>query len=429
MDILLINSPVKRRNRHAGLAPPLGLLYIASVLHKAGYGVRVIDLNIIAGTETDQLQALIGQSHPKIVGISTLTETYPTALKIAQITKQLNPAVYVVMGGAHPSVMPNEVLSAETVDAVVKGEGEYGMLDLADCLIRGKGVLADISGIAYKVGKDIRTNAERDFIINPDELPLPARRLLPLDKYECPATILASRGGCPYGCRYCAVNNIWKGKRRFRQPERVVDEMLQILRDGVSSEIIFVDDIFTLNSRYVLELCKVMKNTGQRLITWRCTTRADLIDEDLLEEMHEAGCTGITYGVEAGSQKILEVMDKRLTLDQVRTAVISALDKGMRVTCAFMFPHPEDTEETVREQISFMKMLTDLGAEISLSFTTPLPGTDYYEHADELGIKILADKWDDFDMSHLLISNRYLSQEKLAELELEIFRDVGLDRY
>ena len=427
MDILLVNSPVKRKNRHAGLCAPLGLLYIASALRKAGYGTRIIDLNL-AGLENDELQMHIEQNTPKILGISTLTETFPAALKIAQLAKKLNPSIFIVMGGAHPSIMPGEVLSSEAVDAVVRGEGEYAMRDLADCLIKGKGILAEIAGLTYKEEGNIKVNPEREFIKNPDDLPIPDRRLLPIYKYECPATILASRGGCPYGCRYCAVNNIWKGKRRFRQPERVVEEMVQLRRDGVSSEIIFVDDIFTLNKRYVIDLCKVMRDIGDPLITWRCTTRADLVDNELIDKMYEAGCTGITYGVETGSQKIMAVMDKRLTLEQVRVAVVLALDKGMRVTCAFMFPHPEDTEDTVREQIGFMKALNDLGAQISLSFTTPLPGTYYYEHANELGIKILADKWDDFDMSHILITNKCLSYQKLGELENEMFRDVGMTR-
>jgi radical SAM superfamily enzyme YgiQ (UPF0313 family) len=368
------------------------------------------------------------QHPPRILGISTLTETFPAALKIAQLAKQANPSVFVVMGGAHPSVMPNEVLSYGEVDFVIRGEGEYTMRDLADCLIRGKGNLSDIAGLTYREGAGIRANPERDFLKNPDQLPVPDRRLLPIHEYEAPATVLASRGGCPYGCRYCAVNNIWKGKRRYRQPEKVVEEMVQLRRDGVASEIIFVDDIFTLNKPYVTKLCEVMKKNGDPLITWRCTTRADLVDKVLLDKLHASGCTGITYGVETGSQRIMKVMDKRLTLGQVRTAVAQALAKGMRVTCAFMFPHPEDTEETVREQINFMKELNALGAQISLSFTTPLPGTYYYEHTEELGIKILADKWDDFDMSHILITNKYLSQEKLAELEYEMYRDVGLIR-
>ena len=324
--------------------------------------------------------------------------------------------------------MYQEVLSEPSIDIIVIGEGEYAMLELAKHFTRRIGNLADITGIVYKDDGEVRTTGERAFIENPDMLPYPERRLLQLHRYEAPATILSSRGGCPYSCRYCAVNNIWKGKRRYRKPAKVVDEMASIVRDGQSREIVFVDDIFTLNNRYVYELCAEMKKMGQAPFTWICTTRADLVDEKLLQEMRSAGCRGITYGVEAGSQKILEAMDKRLTLEQVEKAFRMALDADILPTGAFMFPHPQDTEETVREQMRFMKGLVDLGAQVSLSFTTPLPGTYYYEHADELGMKILATSWDEFDMSHIIFSTKNLSKEKLLALEEELYRYVGLVR-
>lgn len=428
MDILLVNAPVKRKSRHSELAPPLGLLYIATFLRSAGYVTKIIDLNL-EGVDLPQVRTALAQGRPGIIGISSFTETYPAALQIAGLAKQVCPDTRVVMGGAHPSVLPRDVASDDCVDFVVRGEGEYTFLELAGYILHGIGSLQDIAGIAYRQGGEIKLNHEREFIQDPDALPLPERRLLPITDYECRATILASRGGCPYGCRYCAVNNIWKGKRRFRRPERVVEEMRCIIRDSISSEIVFVDDIFTLNRGYVLELCRIMNSAGKLNCEWKCTTRADLVDEEILREMRGVGCAGITYGVEAGSQKILEIMDKRLTIDRIKMAVDQAQKAGIMVTCAFMFPHPEDTEETIREQMRFMKELADREVQVSLSFTTPLPGTDYYERAEELGINILVDKWDEFDMSHIQISNRHLSREKLAELEQEIYQYVGLVRY
>jgi radical SAM superfamily enzyme YgiQ (UPF0313 family) len=427
VEILLVNAPVKKKNRHASLAPPLGLLYITSTLRHSGFGAKIVDFNL-DGLDMDLVRSVLQQAHPRILGISALTETYPNAVKIARAARELDPRVIVVMGGPHPTLMYGEVLGEPTVDVVVMGEGEATMLELVNHFLRGIGNLAEINGIAYKDGEEIKITGERAFIEDPDVLPYPERRQLPLTRYECPATILSSRGGCPYSCRYCAVNNIWKGKRRYRKAATVVDEMMSMVRDGQSREIVFVDDIFTLNKRYVNELCGEMKRLGEVPFSWRCTTRADLVDEELLSEMRSAGCTGITYGVEAGSQKILEAMDKRLTLEQIQKGFRMALDAGMMATGAFMFPHPQDTEETVREQMRFMKGLTDMGVQVSLSFTTPLPGTYYYEHADELGMEILATGWDEYDMSHILFSTRNLSKEKLLALEDELYRYVGLVR-
>jgi radical SAM superfamily enzyme YgiQ (UPF0313 family) len=315
------------------------------------------------------------------------------------------------------------------VDVVVIGEGENTMLELVNHFVTANGSLDTIKGIAYRDEGVIKITAERAFIEDPDVLPYPERRLLDLSRYEAPATILSSRGGCPYGCRYCAVNNIWKGRRRYRKIAKVVDEMLSMVRDNQSKKMVFVDDIFTLNRRYVYELCGEMKKLGQVPFTWVCTSRADLVDESLLLEMRSAGCNGITYGVEAGSQKIMEDMDKRLSLEQVKQAVRMALDIGMKVDGAFMFPHPQDTEHTVREQMRFMKLLVDMGAQVSLSYTSPLPGTYYYEHIDELGIKILATGWDEFDMNHITFTTKNLSKDSLIALEDELYRYVGLIRY
>jgi hypothetical protein len=157
--------------------------------------------------------------------------------------------------------------------------------------------------------------------------------------------------------------------------------------------------------------------------------------------MHEAGCFAIQFGVEAGSQRILDSMGKGITLGQVREAVRNAIDVGMHVLCAFMFPQPLDTEVTIREQGEFMKELLAMGAKETLTFTTPLPGTDYYNQADmsesspemaddpdvdELGISILASHWDEYDAKHLLITTKYLSKKELEALFEELVQTVGL---
>ena len=426
MDILLVAAAVKGSSSRARLAPPLGLAYIASVLLKAGYNISAIDFNI-SGFDPLRVKKILERDAPRILGISAHTETYLSGLKIAEIAKQVNPETIVVIGGAHPSVMYQEAAEDKNIDVVVRGEGEYAMLELADYFLKNKGNLAQIKGIAYRENGVVRTTPERPFVKDPDELPFPARELFPLPLYKVSGGVLLSRGGCPFHCRYCAVNNIWQGKRRFRKPEKVVEEILYILRHGQAQEINFSDDTFTLDRQRVIELCDLLKALKEPFqVRWVCSTRVDLVDRELLEKMYEAGCYGIQYGIEAGSQKILDSIGKGITLEQVRDAVSTSLDVGMEVWCFFMFPHPEDTEETVREQIRLMQELKRMGVTESMTSTTPFPGTYYYDHADELGIKILTDSWDEFHGRHLTITTKHLSKENLESLLDEIAHDVGM---
>jgi radical SAM superfamily enzyme YgiQ (UPF0313 family) len=406
----------------------LGLAYIAAVLRTHGYRPSIVDLNI-NGLDPERFRRLIEIAEPKILGISTHTETYLSGLECARIAKSARPDLPVVTGGPHCTVMYEEVAQEDCVDYVVRGEGEQTMLELADYLIRGLGDPAEIKGLAFRQSGSVRATPDRPFIKDPDSLPFPDRGLLPLECYTFPGNVLTSRGGCPFNCDFCAVNNIWQGRRRFRRPERVVEEVKQVIDQFGVDGIAFADDTFTLNRGHTLRLCELLKDmtrTGGG-VSWSCSTRADLVDRELLQEMVDAGCHSIQYGVEAGSQEILDLIGKGITLEQVRQAVATSKEVGVQdVLCSFMFPHPGDTTETVRAQKEFMKELAAAGARISMSFTTPYPGTLYRERADELGIHVLSDCWDDFNAKHLNITTGRLGQEDLLALGREIADEVGL---
>ncbi len=426
MDVFLASAGVKARTKHSRLSPPLGLAYIAAVLHKHGYSVTAQDFNFM-GAGAEQMTTILQQWAPRILGISVQTETYPNGLQLAEIAKQLDPKTTVVMGGPHATIMYADILKEPSVDIVVRGEGEYSMLELTNYLIRNKSDLASINGIAYRQDGKLRVTPDRPFIAEPDELPFPIRELFPLPLYEQPAQVLMSRGGCPFNCCFCAVNNIWKGIRRFRSTEHVIEEILRIYEDTGCDEISFSDDTFTLNRRRILSLCEQSVKIKE-VFPWRwgCTTRVDLVDRELLRRMSEAGCYAITFGVETGSQEVLDSIDKRITLERVRNSVGEGLEAGLAVLCSFMFPHPQDTAETIREQKLFMKELVRMGAQVSLAFTTPFPGTSYYEHMDELGIRLLTRQWDEFDAKHLIIETKNLNREKLDALFQDMIQEIGL---
>jgi radical SAM superfamily enzyme YgiQ (UPF0313 family) len=325
--------------------------------------------------------------------------------------------------------MYEEVIREDCVDYVVRGEGELTMLELADFVVKGIGDPADIKGIAYKRDGVVHTTPDRPFIEDPDTLPFPDRGLFALKCYTFPGNVLTSRGGCPFACDFCAVNNIWQGRRRYRRAEKVIEEVKAVMTEFHFDGIAFADDTFTLDRKHTMELCGLLKEMAAEGlgVPWSCSTRADLVDRELLQEMVWAGCQSIQYGVEAGSQEILDLIGKGITLDQVREAVKLSKELGVTdVMCSFMFPHPADTVDTVRAQKEFMKELSGMGARISMSFTTPYPGTFYYERSEELGIKILSDDWDDFNAKHLNITTKNLSKDELLALAAEIADEVGL---
>ncbi len=391
--------------------------------------------------DDDKIKTTIQNLSPSIVGISVTTPSYSNGLKFAKLVKECNPDIKVVMGGPHPSVLFEDVAKEKNIDFVVIGEGEQTMLEIADCLLRNTGEIAGIKGIAYSDNGKVKITEKRPFIKDPDVIPFPARYIFPYDLYGIPNVLLTSRGSCPYSCYFCAVNNIWEGRKRSRRPERVMEEILNVIGFGTldfnqAGGITFSDDTFTIDRERVIKLCQLIRKSmdivkNARKINgfplwWRCTTRVDLVDSELINEMHDSGCQQIQYGIEAGSEEILDTIGKKITPDQIKRAIDLTINSGIDAQCSFMFPHPEDTEQTIKEQIQLMKDLYSMGASVILAKTTPFPGTYLYNNAEKLGVNILSHNWDDYGCRHIIITTKYLSSEMLYELNNEIVQQVGM---
>lgn len=424
MDIILINAPVTKVSPHSKLALPLGLAYIASFLQSEGRSVKVIDFNL-SGLNLLRVDN-IAKRKPPIVGISCHTETYPNALKIAQRIKELDSDIPIVLGGPHVTILPEEALSEPAVDIVVIGEGEATMAELAGLLLEGKGKLSEIKGIAYKdeTGRTM-INPRRE-LLNPDTLPYPARELFPLEFYGEKWNISTARGGCPFKCPFCSASAIWEGHRRPRSPENIIEEIKLLYEYYGAKYTFFADDLFTVNKKWVRKLLELIKQLPYQ-IKWGCSTRVDTIDEELIEEMAEAGCVSIQFGIESGSQRILDSV-KGITKEQVIKAITACREKDIYCSSSFMVPFPQDTKESIRETKEFIKTLHDAGSQIYLSFTSPYPGTYFYEHREELGIKVLTNKWDEFDAKHNIIETKNLTSCDIEELVEEIVEYTGLQK-
>lgn len=422
MEIVLINAPVTKVSPHSKLAIPLGIAYIASVLLQEGREVGAIDFNI-SGLNLRRVDNIVRQK-PAIVGISALTETYPNALKIAKRIKELDDSVVIVLGGAHASILPEQVLQEDAIDFAVIGEGEATMSELVRYLLDGTGHLEEIKGIGYKDNEGQVQIHQRRKLLDPDTLPYPARDLFPVEFYQEKWNISTARGGCPFQCPFCSGSAIWEGRRRPRSPENIIEELKMLYEQRGATYTFFSEDLFTVNKKWVNQLLTLI-NQLDYPIKWGCATRVDCVDAKLIADMAEAGCVSIQFGVESGSQRILDSV-KGITKEQVVKVIRACIQANIHVASSFMVPFPQDTRETLSETKEFIKRLYDEGSQIYLSYTSPFPGTDFYLNREKLGIKILTDHWDEFDAKHNIIETRNLQAKEIEELVQEIADYTGL---
>jgi len=391
-----------------------------------GHVVEIIDLNI-GGLNPRRVAIALKRFNPDLVGISAHTETYPNAVRLAAIVKERDPYVPVMVGGPHASILPLEVLQEPDIDFVVVGEGEQTAVELVSAIESGSkpDTLSAVHGLGYVDDGEPVLNAPRE-PLSAVELQRPARHLLSLDFYADAYNVLTARGGCPYRCPFCSASHIWGGKRRPRPTEDIMAEVEHMVRTYGAEHVFFVDDIFTLDRAWLDGLLEMLVKRPEGL-TWGCATRVDLVDEALLERMAEAGCVGIQYGIESGAQSILDSV-KSIKKDDALAAVKWATAVGISASCSFMIPFPEDTETTLAETAEFMRVLRDNGARLLLSYTTPYPGTLFAERADELGLRIITDDWEQFDAKHPVMETRHLSAGRIEQIAVGIAEGLGMSR-
>ncbi|MCL2654447.1 MAG: B12-binding domain-containing radical SAM protein [Coriobacteriia bacterium] len=426
-DVLLVAAPLGVRSTHAQLSPPLGLASIGASCEQAGLSVTAVDFNL-SGLNPERLRGLLAFEKPRVVGISATTETWTAAKEIAAAVKKTHPAVKVVVGGPHPSILPQESLRESAADYVIAGPGEKSFTELARRLVSKKPVEPQsIPGLHYRSGKNraIKGNAAEP-LGDPDLLPWADRSLFPIGLYRDRTTVLTSVGSCPYQCSFCSASAIWKGRRHYRSPENVIGELKMLKESYGITDVFFSDDIFTVNRNWTLQMCDALQRSCLG-ITWGCATRVDRVDDELLEVMAASGCDGLQYGVESGAEEIMQSA-KGIDKDLVRRAVRKARELDIDVLCSFMTPFPEDTLQTLTETRSFVRELAETGATIAISYTCPYPGTPLYERADELGIRIIPQSWEEFSTRAPMIETKHLNADQIRLFMEETAKELGLRR-
>lgn len=400
MKVLLINPPIREWSKPNVF--PLGLGYLASVLKEKEHEVKVMDINAHRWHK-EKVEEKIRDSSFDVVGIGAIVTVYPYVKWLIEILKKYHHSNKIIIGGSVGTSIPHIVLEKTLADIVCMGEGEITILELL-CALEESGDFSNIDGIWYrdKDGK-VHQNKPRGAIHNLDTLPLPSWDLFPMNVYlenpigapnrnkwidgntdgNTPLSInINGTRGCPYKCIYCYHDFMGQGYRH-RSPENIITEF-RVLYDRYGVRYFhFIDDEFVLKKKFIYDFCKKLKKEFNGDITWGCAGRVNLMNEDLIATMADAGCVLIGYGIESGSQKMLDIMKKGVTVEQAKEAIKLTKKHLGWADCSFMVGTPGENRETIQETIDFCKDV-DLAPEV-IFFETPYPGTELYRMALQQG--------------------------------------------
>jgi len=300
------------------------------------------------------------------------------------------------------------------IDIIVKGEGEETTRELIENIEKGTS-LNGVKGITFREKNEIIDTEPRPFIKNIDDIPFPSRDLLPMHLYKFNGvkytTMLTSRG-CPFKCSFCSSSRLFGGYWRGRSPENVLEEMKTVYEEYGIRNIEFMDDTFTLNQERAEKICDEIIKQGWD-ISWGASSRVDTLSKRLVEKMKKAGCWIIFLGIESGSQKILDAIGKRITLEQVKKAVKILKDAGIQVLGSFIIGFLQDTTETIKETIKFAKSLNLNYAEFSI--LTPYPGTPIFDYAKKHGM-LLTEDWSKYTAVEPIVKIEGVSEKEIKAL-------------
>lgn len=399
--------------------PPLGLLYLGTVIKNYGEPVKVFDFNCLKSNdmEDEMIQEII-QLNPTIVGFSVATTSYPYTCKLAQKMKNVLGKAVFIWGGHHVSFLSEEPLKQGIADIVIRGEGEEVILKLIRIIkeygVKYKQFLNDVEGISY-IYHDQMYHNKPDYLVIKDleSIPIPDRTLLDLRKYRNASTIIASRG-CVGRCKFCASASM--GLPREREISSIIYEMDILVKQYGYRHINFVDNVFAYNKKRTKELLEAICRK-QLPVTFSAEVNINFMDEEVIGLFKEAGLKFVQFGIESGSNRILESINKTISIEKSHSIVKRCLEAGIHVVCSMLIGLPEDTEETIAETVAMAKQFKKEGAQIVLSCMIPYPGSEVFEKATELGLKI--ENWDyaQWNMTnHSVISTKYLSRKKIERL-------------
>ncbi|MCU0600276.1 MAG: B12-binding domain-containing radical SAM protein [Desulfobacterales bacterium] len=417
MKVALIASPYPLEEFPS---PPLGICYVAGACEAAGAEVRIFDY-IVNRYDPEKLKKQLDEFAPDVVGATSVTLNFPAAAGIIQAVKRHRPSVVTLMGGPHVSFAAQSSLRAyPEIDVIFIGEAERSLQQWLPAY-RDRTSWNAIKGLAFINDGQFITTGQGDFIEDLNTLPLPSRRLLPISKYQAlgfPISIITSRG-CPNKCIFCLGRKMVGFKSRYRDPERVADEIEMILSMGFN-RINIADDLFTANKKRVQAFCEEILHRGIRF-DWSAFARVDTVHEETLRLMRQAGCDAVSFGIETGNPEMLKTIRKGISLDQARYAVSLCKKTGIQAHASFMIGLPGESMQTMNDTLEFAK---SLNIEHGYHMLAPFPGTTVRENVKDYDIEILTDDWAKYDANSAIVRTSKLSPQEMDEFVAAAYRPI-----
>ena len=403
---------------------PLGTLYIASSLLRAGHDVRFING---AFTKRDDILDQIKAFRPDFVGLYSTTFGWDKAKQTASDVKKIDPGVFIAVGGPYPIAVKGRCLEEKPVniDAVISGEGEISVVEMLERLGEGKS-LERVQGVIYRENGKIIDNGSRALIEDLDSLPFPARELLgdamsyvppPATYRRKPVAVMITSRGCNRRCIFCfQIDKERKSGIRYRSVENVIEEIEHVLSQGYR-EIKFIDDTLAADYQRAMDLALEIKRRGLDF-TWFASACVNQVDRPLLQAFKEAGCWAVLFGAESGVQKDLNAIRKGTTVEQIEKAVRAAKDAGLTVLTPFLFGIPGQTYEDGLKSIEFA---CELNPDIAnFHAITPFPGTELYDNIEKYGT--MSGELTDYTYQGIAFVPHTMTREQVAELRQIAFK-------
>lgn len=429
MDLLLIKVPYRLSSEPviSGYdydAPPLGIFALKAYLVEKGFDVEAYHV-----TNQDDYQLvkdIIKKKEPKLVGLSATTYEFVQALHMAKALKKINEHIPILIGGPHVSYNFDEALQNKEIDIVSLFEGEETLAELIRNY-NGKEFenLNRVKGIAYRENGKVIVTTERE-LLDLNSIPSINYEDIKREKYKKNGILMTSRG-CVGRCIFCTAAG---GKYREKSAENVYLDMEKLYNKYGVKKINILDNSFTINKKRTQKICElIIKN--KLPINWDCETRIEVVDRELLQVMKDAGCYAIQYGVESANDKTLQNIRKGIDIKSITNAIDLALEVGIDfICCNYIIGLPGDTVESIQETFKYMRKYKGVNnVKQSVSVLTPYPGTYVYEHAQELGIKILTKDWRRYNGMDVVCETNHLSELVIRDLYYSAYYEFYIESY